>query len=424
MSNLPLAFLKAITIDEKFSYINDLEPRWFKGDDLEIFKVCAYLYLTKKHPSYEQVKGLIELAQDIKQYKRDDLIRRLNHIKDGLFILPLDDPIGLFRREFGLNAIDTAMTKIPTLTYDNKVQMIKDLADKLKIQVQDSNTFILQDEINKFADELATGEANDMSGSIDLSNHWERHEVLANQMQNWKKLLGAEFIMPKFYLFGARVGDFKTSLLIDLNIMLHRMNKRGLYLSFEDTKDDLRVKFISQLYNIDKKYLYSVKDDKKLAEQIKKPRDEKIIIHDTSFDYDKLLPTIEYYMAKYQIDYISMDYVQLFTGKAPIKDRLDVVAQDIMEVTRQYRVPFFCLTQISKNDTDKDAADSRLHKRHVKESKKLAETPRFIGMIYGDNHTSTRSFNRDKNTLGKCGELQIEFDGPTGCITNVWEQQQ
>lgn len=423
-SNLAPAFLKAIMLEEKFSFINDLDPRWFADDDLDIFKYCAYIHLTKKHPSYEQVKSLIEVNKEIKDWKRDDYIKRIKYIKDGIFILPPDDPIGLFRREYQERVVAKMLTKIPKLEHGSKIDLIKSVAEKLKINVTDSNTFILQDEINKFADELETGEANDTTGSIDLTNHWDRHEALANQMQNWKKLLGHNHIMPKFYMIGARPGDFKTSMLIDLNVMLHRMNKRGLYLSFEDTKDDLRIKFLSQIYQKDKKWLYSVKEDQAFAKEIKKPRDEKIIIHDRVLDYDKLLPTIEYYMGRYQIDYISLDYVQLFTGKAPIKDRMDVVAQDIMEVTRQYKVPFFCLSQVSKNDTDKDAADSRLHKRHVKESKKLAETPRFMGFIYGDNHTTSRVFNRDKNTWGGCQELHVDFCGPTGRILNVTEKQQ
>jgi hypothetical protein len=419
MSKLQGAFLKTILIDEKFSYIKDLSIKWFDGDDQQIFMICAYLYSIKKSPSYQQVKSLIELAKDIKEYKREDLLARMDFIKSEVMLMPTDDPVAILRKQWEHDRITKDIEGLGKLEHTNKVAILKKLAEDLREDVGEFNTSILQDEINKFADDLEKGEANDTTGSIDLTNHWDRNSELCHQMICWKKIFGHNFIQPKFHMIGARPGDYKTSMLIDLTIMLYRMGRRGLYFSFEDTKDDLRIKFLSQMYGRDKKELSTVRKDEDFARMIRKPADEKIIIHDQVLDYDKLMSTVEFYTARYRIDFICLDYVQLFTGKLPIKERMDVVAQDIMEVTRQFKVPFFCLSQVSKDDTKNDSADSRLHKRHVKDSKKLAETPRFMGFLYGDNHTPTRNFNRDKVTMGACADLVIDFDGPTGRILEV-----
>jgi len=124
-------------------------------------------------------------------------------------------------------------------------------------------------------------------------------------------------------------------------------------------------------------------------------------------------------MKKLNIDYIVLDYVQLFKGEKDEVKKLNYISREMMYICKEYKVPIIYTSQANSRESDKTSNDGKLHMGHLKGSGALEENARHISLIYGDKNTERRTVHVGKNTWGSCGDRSVLFDGRTGRVVEV-----
>ena len=393
--------LKEIITEYRHDWIEQLDVRWFDGDHKYIFHAIAYIHLGKKKaPTYEEVKGILEMGQDLKKYIRESCLKTLDTIIsfDGMLT---DDPIHDLKKEYEKKKIHNGLEKISKLTHDNKKIAIKELADDLSETVSDHGLYDLGKEINNFAAQLETGEAND-------------HLKYAIEIKDYRFMpIYGKRIMPFPYCIGSRPGGYKTSILIALMDMFNGMGKKGLFFSMEDPIEMLRNKYIASSKNVPLERVITANKDPELAAKISNSPNKRIHVVDKNQDVRKFRSNVDGYMRKYDIDYIMVDYLQLFSGeKDPIR-KIEFICNEFMYICKDYKVPIIFTSQVNDRDTSQKEVGSRLHMGHLKGSGAIEAVCCHIAMIYGPNDTTKRIINVDKNRFGNKPEKEVDFDGPS-----------
>lgn len=406
--------LSSIINSDRLDLTVNIKPRYFiDKSNREIFMRILDLVHTKKQPSVENIKTSIG-NYNYKGLMQSALLSRLEDISKAISFIPTDatkilkdNYLNLVLRDLGKGLLNIGYSK------EMKINKINEAVREIDRDSVEDYEYDLSNEIDKYIKSISEKKTDKLNeNSIIL----KRPPLIS--------LFGPK-IRPKIYVIAGPSGGFKTSVANNLFAHFWEMGIPGMYFSQEDLIEDLRSKVLSILTGVDRSKIQDLNlnnEEKLLIKNANNKNNVKIFTE--PIDPIRFRQIVESKVLLGDYKYIIIDYIQLISRKNTEreKDAIDNALREMISITKKHYLPIILLSQINR-DSKENRKRMELILSDLKGSGNLGHDARFVAMIDGDLDSEARRWNIVKDTWGPLRKINIEFDGSTGRLIGVKEEE-
>ncbi|HDY68176.1 MAG TPA: hypothetical protein ENH85_10325 [Candidatus Scalindua sp.] len=401
--------IKYILEDSHTDIIGRIQPQWFTDlRSREIFEAIKDISTEKDYVGLDDIKTKINLI------KRPDLMKSLNSILEQEYIPSTNLHLEL-EKEYTTSKVNQLIFHLTNkdATLESSISKINEIQKQISMDADEKRIFDLGTLYDEYVDAKEKGIPSKLI---------ERSITLRNEAL---RLIFGNQIMPMVYGIGARPGFRKTDLLVNLLVDFDRSGKNGIFVSFEDNRETLRNKFIAIKNRITKTKIneFTLTDADIKHIKTNKPK-SKITIIEKRCGIDTLRNRIDQLAKINDIDFILIDYIQLFKfGKGKRHEEMGQITKEFMDIANTYMVPIMFNSQVNVRDEGKGGS-IQLTLGDFKESGDIEADVRHAVLIQGERAGGVKVMNIAKNTWGPIHMVNVEFDEKSGYLLDpedrVW----
>lgn len=287
-----------------------------------------------------------------------------------------------------------------------------------------------QGEVNKCVESIASKEAIDGEDipqvepeyisdvMLRLSQSFDKPvKLISTSFEYIDRKLGGGFAPGELVYLGARPGVGKTLLALQIMISAARQGTPVLFISREMVNLALAKRLVAQASEevIDKASLrtgnVNTKQKAVIAATAKELMRLPILMDDRSTSIEGLLDVVTR-MARHEIGFVIVDYLQLLRTVKPEKDRrrqVEAVSHGLKNIAMQFKIPVLCMSSLSR-PSNKEKENIRPTMASLRESGELehdADTILFLCRAFRENTTECIIA---KNRDGETGFVDLLFD--------------
>jgi replicative DNA helicase len=408
---IQLKTLYALIQDNRFEFIQDIEPQYFTDDiNYEIYKSFAMEKLEGNAVSFESIKNSITTA---KHKYASQMVARLSEIEQcTAYGENIIDALSSEYNNHLLNKLVTDLTN-KAGTEKMKINSVKDIADKLNGSSK-NNLISLNESTSKLVQDLKDGIVSSLSEhSIELKNPAMRSLFMGR-------------IFPRPYCIGALPGFGKTRLMDNILVELDSIGKKGMVFTMEDSIDTKSVKFLAVKYMIPEKNIMHnqlTEDQRNTLEknEITKKRINRCWVDTKHYNITEFIDVLERNTEFLGLDYVMVDYLQLF--RMPTNNRhseIGLFTKYFLEWCNKYNKPLIFLSQMDRRKGKDNDDTVELQLQDFKESGNIEQDIRFAFLIQGSKTSSEKIVNvaKESSGMGRYKKM-VKFDGESGKIIGV-----
>lgn len=228
-------------------------------------------------------------------------------------------------------------------------------------------------------------------------------------------------------VIGARPSVGKTALSVTFLNNFAEQGKRCLYLSFEQSTTEIMARLVANLAHVDSDLILEKDKDGDTVlneEEIKKVSaafsiigEYPFFIHDEPLTVSEIKTMARSMKKREGLDCIIIDHLGEVTPadrRAPIREQISQVCQDLKQLAKQLDIPIILLAQLSRGVEQRN--DKRPNMSDLRESGRIEEVSDVILMLYRDEYYNEDSdkknileINITKNRGGKVGKIETLF---------------
>ena len=374
-------------------------------DHKDILRGIYQLYFHKKSLTPETINHFLE-SQKYSEKK----LNRVKHIfNTALELSPSPSPnlVADMKLEYLQNQLKGVSEAIsdPNTTIDTKIDKISSLVANLTAK-REARIKRLKKITYDYLEGMNKGEKTDFQKRI-----IDIHDPEISK-------LFSEHIYPRYYTILAAPGGFKTSVLINVHNYFSKCGLLGLHITNEDTPEGYTMKFISCRTGVDKQSIINGDVDRNIVhDNIEVDSMGDSLIYNRRLTATDLRILVKNVMDNHDIRWISLDYIQRSGREAGDDERTSLmkVSSEILDITNEYTVPFFALSQPTKTFDG-----NRITMANAKGAQELIADSRYILVLNNtETERSIKEFSWEKATDFPAFSGTIEFEGSTGKIKEV-----
>ncbi len=351
-----------------------------KDGKLEEIGGMAYIaFLTSIIPSVRKIENHCDIITEAHRLR--SMIALSDEIKDNCYSL---DSAASVTDDFGKKFFAIAAGK------NEEAQMIGDFVGNV---------------VDKLHDRMETGISGIPTGFMDLDR------------------LTSGISPSELIILAARPAMGKTTLAMNIIENITEGGKTGLFFSLEMDKDQLAERMLSRKSGVSFGAIRNgfIKDEDwpKLVHQESRISKLPLIIDDTpALSVTQIRARAKMLYAKYGLDVIVVDYLQLLTGKGENRtNEVSNISRQLKALAKELGIPVIALSQLNRSLESRP--DKRPLMSDLRESGAIEQDADIIIFIYRDE-----VYNKaEDNPLKGIAEVIVskQRNGPTGTVNMIFD---